>query len=63
MQMNWPTYDNETDVNKMWGQIVDKINEILSVMCPMKRVYIRSKKTPWITPNIISYRNHHSRIS
>ena len=56
-------YDFEPDVNRMWDLILDKINEILSVMCPMKRVYIRSNKSPWITPNIVYYINQRSRIS
>ena len=63
MQIDWAVYDRETDVNKMWDLIVDKINEILSVMCPMKRMYLCNKKSVWITPNIIYYINQRNRMS
>ena len=62
MQIEWPRYDRENDVNVMWDLVVDKINDILSIMCPMKHVYIRSNKSPWITPNIIYYINQRTRI-
>ena len=62
-QIEWPLYDQEDDVNKMCDLILDKINKILSIMCPMKRVYMRSKKSPWITPNIIYYINQRTKIS
>ena len=32
-------------------------------MCPLKRIYHRTKKSPWITPNIIFYINQRTRIA
>ena len=62
-EIDWLSYDLEDDVNKMWDIIIDKIYDILSIMCPIKRVYIRSRKSPWMTPNIICYIKQRNRIS
>ena len=63
MEIDWNVYDNENDVNRMWDMLLYKINEILSVMCPWKRVYLCSKKSPWITPTIINYINERTKIA
>ena len=63
MDIDWNMYDNEKDVNIMWNMLESKMNEILSVMCPTKRVYIRSHKSPWITQEIIKYINDRTKFT
>ena len=45
--------DTLDDVDVLWRIVLSRIEEILTVMCPYKRVCLRDPKTPWITPEII----------
>ena len=62
MEIDWNLYDLEMNVNNMWDMILNKINEILAVMCPMKRVYVRSQKNPWINNEIIRNINERTKF-
>ena len=62
MEIDWNAYAVEMNVDIMWDTLLDKINEILTVMCPFKRVYVRSQKTPWITNDIIHYINERTKF-
>ena len=57
--MDWSTFDQSLDPNFQWEFIRAKIIDILSVMCPYKRVFSRKYKPLWITPEI--YRNIRER--
>ena len=62
MEIEWNLYDLEMNVDNMWDMILNKINEILAVMCPMKRVYVRSQKSPWINNEIIRNINERTKF-
>ena len=62
MEIDWNLYDLEMNVNNMWDMILNKINEILAVMCPMQRVYVRSQKNPWINNEIIRNINERTKF-
>ena len=61
LQSDWNMYETENNPDVLWDIIVDKIDNILSVMCPYKKVYVRHRKTPWITPEIIHYMNERKK--
>ena len=48
----WEHFDNSDDVENLWSFYYDKINNILSIMCPFKRYKQREQVTPWLTPEI-----------
>ena len=43
--------------------IYTRIDEILEIMCPYKRVCVRDPKTPWINANIIKAINDRNRYA
>ena len=45
-------YRDINDPNIMWTRLYNCINEILSVMCPLKRYRQRESQTPWISAEI-----------
>ena len=51
---DWGDFYDKTDPDELWAIISMRIQEILSVMCPYKRILLRDRKTPWITPEIIN---------
>ena len=50
--IDWEIYDNLSDVEEMWTFLYEKIYEILSVMCPIKRFKQKAKITPWLSADI-----------
>ena len=62
-QSDWIDYDVEENPKVLWDIISSKIENILSVMCPYKKVFIKSRKTPWITPEIIHYMKERSKCA
>ena len=60
--VNWLDYDQSDNVDVIWDLFLFKITTILEVMCPYKQVYVRARKTPWITPDIIYYMNERSKF-
>ena len=60
---DWNQFELESNPDVLWDIISQKIDDILSVMCPYKRVYVRSRKTPWITPEIVYYINERKKCT
>ena len=52
LNKNWDVFDNSNDPDVQWEIILSYVEEILSVMCPFKRVNSRKKTTPWLTKDI-----------
>ena len=50
--MDWTVYDTSLDPDTQWLFIKNSILNILSIMCPYKRVYSQKTKLLWITPEI-----------
>ena len=50
--IDWNQFDVSLDPNVQWLFMKEEILNILSVMCPYKRVYTRKNPTLWITPEI-----------
>ena len=48
----WYTFDSAIDPDIQWEIILEKINNILAVMCPFKKVNSRKNVIPWLTPEI-----------
>ena len=49
---DWNTFDHSLNPNDQWSFIRTRIIDILSIMCPYKRVFSRKYKPLWITPEI-----------
>ena len=49
---DWGFFDNSFDPNVQWEIILQKINDILAIMSPYKKVNTRKKTTPWLTQEI-----------
>ena len=49
---NWDRYIASQNPDEQWEIILGYVREILSIMCPYKRVNTRKKVTPWLTPEI-----------
>ena len=62
LNADWADLDMEDDVDVLWDLLLMKIVDILAVMCPYKRIHVRSRKTPWITREILYYMNERSKF-
>ena len=49
---DWNNYDTSLDPNVQWLFLKNEVLNVLSVMCPYKRVYTRKYPPLWITPEI-----------
>ena len=59
---DWHDFDTTVDIDEKWDIFLSKLNDILSVMCPYKNVYVRSRKTPWMSPDIIFYMKERAKL-
>ena len=50
--MEWNDFDTERSPTVQWNYLLDNVLEILSIMCPYKKVHTRTPSKPWITPEI-----------
>ena len=50
---NWEKLFASDDCNEMWDIISDYITEILSDMCPYRKIRMRKESPPWITREIL----------
>ena len=48
----WDEFNNSNDPDVQWEIILHYVEDILSIMCPFKRVDTRRQTTPWLTPEI-----------
>ena len=46
-RVDWTVFESSDDVNVMWDFIREKIREIIIVMCPLKRIFVRKRQPPW----------------
>ena len=51
-QTNWHVFDFEINPEIQWKIIYDRVIEILTVMCPIKKVHTRLVKKKWLTKEI-----------
>ena len=58
---DWTGYFASRDVDLLWDEIFQKITEILSIMCPYKRVCLRDPKTPWVNDALIKAINERKK--
>ena len=52
--LDWDEYDNELNPVIQWDFLSIKTQEILSVMCPYKKVHMRKPPKKWLTAEIYS---------
>ena len=51
----WTHFDEELNPEKQWDIILEKVLEILSIMCPFKIVHTRVNKKKWINKDIYGF--------
>ena len=51
---NWELFDQLLDPNVQWDILLDNVQKIMAIMCPIKKVYARKNITPWLTREIYS---------
>ena len=49
---DWSEYDLLLDPNLQWEILLSNVLNVLSIMCPYKRVFARKEIVPWLTPEI-----------
>ena len=49
---DWDLFDSLIDPNLQWEILLNVVTNILSIMCPYKRVFARKIITPWLSPEI-----------
>ena len=52
LDKNWDNFNTSTDPDIRWEIILSYVLDILSVMCPYKKVQTHKTPTPWLTPEI-----------
>ena len=53
IDFDWEILYNIENVNDAWDFFVEKIYEVINIMCPLKEFNIKNKKDPWITNEIL----------
>lgn len=48
-QITWKNLLNSNDLNECVEQFLEKINEVLNILCPMKITQVRKKYIPWLS--------------
>ena len=61
LNSDWNQYYTSRDVDYMWTVIYTRVIEILSIMCPYKKVCLRDPKTPWINADVIKAINERKK--
>ena len=50
---DWTAYDNETTVTGKWTELLNIVNTIIDIMCPIKVYRVKQEKEKWITPALL----------
>ena len=45
--LDWTQFDESNDVDLKWLFVKSSVSEILKVMCPLKKIYVRKTQPPW----------------
>ena len=48
----WEMFDTNQDTDEQWELILEKVCNILAIMCPLKKVNSCKNVIPWLTPDI-----------
>ena len=49
---NWELFMDSIDPNIQWHEMITNVRNILSIMCPYKRIFARADRPLWITSEI-----------
>ena len=50
---DWEMLYDIKNVNIAWDYFLNKIYDVINIMCPLKEFHIKNKKDPWITNEIL----------
>ena len=57
------SFDMSDDVNVKWTFLRERIREIIIVMCPLKKIYVRKRQPPWLDNSIYRLFRERERLS
>ena len=60
--LDWAMFDNDLNPNTQWEWLLAKVLDILSVMCPYKKVHTRTPRKEWLTPDIYTLIRERKRM-
>ena len=63
VNLNWGVYDTLDDVDEKWEFIKNKVRDIIVVMCPLKKIFVRKRQPPWIDGFIFKLIRDRERLS
>ena len=61
--LDWTLFENENDVDKKWLFIKENVMNIIEVMCPLKKMYVRKTQPPRFNNNIAGLTCDRERLS
>ena len=60
---DWMDYDLCDDVEAKWSILLSFVREIITVMCPLKKIYVRKTQPPWFDISILRLIRERERLS
>ena len=61
--LDWSTFDDSNDVDFKWLFIKDKVSDIMRVMCPLKKIFVRKKQPAWFSNDLRKLITERERLS
>ena len=60
---DWSSFYENPDPNSKWLFLKNKVSEILEIMCPLKKIYVRKTQPPWFSPQISKLIREREKLS
>ena len=60
--LKWDLFDIDLDPSSQWEWLLGNVIDILSVMCPYKKVHTRTPRKKWMTPGLFSLIRKRKRV-
>ena len=61
--LDWTEYDHSDDPEFKWSFIYKAVRDVIIVMCPLKKIYIRKRQPPWFDNSLIRLIRERERLS
>ena len=61
--LDWSEYEAAVDPDFKWGFFRKSVRDIIEVMCPLKKIFVRKHQPPWFSKTIIALIRNRERLS
>ena len=60
---DWSEIDHSNDVDEKWALLLKYVRDIITIMCPLKKIYVRKCQPPWFHKHLLVLIRERERLS